>query len=155
MTLIVNLVWYLSAMSHRMLNVVCFLDHQWPMRPRSTPPTILVANRKSKAIHYSWNTPYLDSWKIMPHESLILRFHGPWNTLRRVHGKFNSLKVLFHGFMKHEILCDKFSWKIQGPWISGHTKFMSYIIKSYSFIENSWPEIEAWNLILHFSWGIH
>ena len=33
MTLIVNLV-----------NVVCFLDYQWPMRTRSTPPTIFVAN---------------------------------------------------------------------------------------------------------------
>ena len=89
----------------------------------------------SKAIHYSWNTPYLDSWKVMPHESLVLWFHGPWNTLRRVHGKFNSLKVFFHGFMAHEILCYKFSWKIQGPWISGHTKFMSHEIKSYPFIE--------------------
>ena len=79
----------------------------------------------SKAIHYSWNTPYLDSWKIMSHESLVLWFHGPWNTLRWVHGKFNSLKVLFHGFMAHEILCYKFSWKIEGPWISGHTKFVS------------------------------
>ena len=49
----------------------------------------------------SWN-PYrtwIHGW-LMPHESLVLWFHGPWNTLRRVHGKFNSLKVLFHVLWK-------------------------------------------------------
>ena len=110
MTLIVNLVWYLSAVNHRMLNVECFLDYQWPMGPRSTPPTILVANGSTiKSYPLFMKYTVLGFMEIMPHESLILWFHGPWNTLRRVHGKFNSLKVLFHGFMAHEILCDKFS----------------------------------------------
>ena len=48
----------LTAMSHRMLNVVCFLDYQWPMRLRSTPPTIFIANR-STIISYSWSMKYM------------------------------------------------------------------------------------------------
>ena len=117
----------LTAMSHRMLNVVCFLDYQWPMRLRSTPPTIFIANRGT-IISYSWSMKYIyGTWidgKLIPNESLILWFHGPWHT--------------WDEFMEYSIIwksCSMVSWPMKYSVTSFHGKFRAH---ESLVIRNSW-----------------
>ena len=53
--------------------------------------------------------------KFMLNEGFTPSFHGPRNTLRQLFMAIPCLtKVLYHGFLAHEIFCDMFSWKIRG-----------------------------------------
>ena len=157
MTPIVNLVWYLSAVNHRMLNVECFLDYQWPMGPRSTPPTILVANGSTiKSYPLFMKYTVLGFMVIMPHESLVPWFHGPWNTLWQVFiensGPMNLWSYEIHEWLNRKLpFHRKFMARNKGMKLSfavfmGHEmSFMGYSLDIHGIFIKIWFVVVAFN----------